>query len=96
MCESGLLWITQLDNLNDIEAKPGERRLIHEAKAPIIIAVEAATLQLFFFSGQQTRVSLNFLLGRYELPCAPLKEAIAPKGKGTLQLFKSGPCIAAR
>lgn len=94
-CESGALWITQLDNPNDIEAKPGDRRLIQNAKASIIIAVEAATLQLFVFSEQQTRISLDFLLGRSELRCAPNNDAMRSKGKGTLQDVKSRSFIAA-
>ncbi|MBV0882111.1 hypothetical protein KTQ42_22810 [Noviherbaspirillum sp. L7-7A] len=95
LCESGALWITQLDNPIDIEAKPGDRRLIQNAKASIIIAVEAATLQLFVFSAQQSRISLDFLLGRSELRCAP-NETIKPTRKDMLQNLKSRRSIAAQ
>ena len=84
-----------MDNPIDIEAKPGNRRLIRNAKASIIIAVEVATLQLFVFSEQQTQISLDFLHGRSELRCAP-NDTMRPKRKDMLQNLKSRPSSAAQ
>ena len=95
LCESGALWITQSDNSNDIEARPGDRRVIQKAKTSIITAVEGATLTLSVFSEKQTRISLDFLLGRCALRCAPNRDAPRLKGKGKLLLFKGEPSVAA-
>jgi hypothetical protein len=96
LCESGALWITQLDSPNDIEAGPGDRRLIQHAKASIIVAVEAATLTLFVVSERQTRISLDFLLGRSALHCVPDRDARRLSGKGKLQLLKTRSSVAAQ
>jgi hypothetical protein len=55
-CKSGLLWVAQLDNPNDLAIVAGGSMLIAKGKHSIVNAIEAASLEIHMAAHKHSRL----------------------------------------
>jgi hypothetical protein len=92
-CQSGTLWITQLDNHRDLAIHAGESMAIEKGRDTLIRAVTAASVELDPVGTEQSRLTMDFFQGCYALKYAVMKQAMKVSGKCRIRLAGNGSVV---
>jgi hypothetical protein len=92
-CQSGVLWITQLDEHRDLALHAGESMAIDKGRDTLIRAVTATSVELDPAGSGQSRLTMDFFQGCYALKYAVMKQAMKVRGKCRTRMAGNGSTV---
>jgi hypothetical protein len=92
-CQSGALWITQLDNHRDLELHAGESMAIEKGRDTLIRAVAATSVELDPAGVEESRLTMDLRQGCHALKHAVTKQAMKVRGKCRIRMAGNGSAV---
>ncbi|WP_194723816.1 hypothetical protein [Noviherbaspirillum malthae] len=92
-CKSGMLWVAQLDNPNDLVIPIGGGMVIAKGKRSIVNAPAAASLEIHMAAPRQYRLTWDFSRRCHGIRHALAAQVLRVRGKCRIRLAEDGAAI---